>query len=113
LSIDLDGANHLLQGVFADRAVVGNFLDVGKTPIGLKADLPQSGQVLQEFADAEVARVVDRGFRAEGSSLSVVLLDPGILVIDMQGGNDSLGNYSCPESAGRSPADPAVEDQCT
>jgi hypothetical protein len=37
---------------------VGDLLDVQQTSVGSKADLPQSGQVLQAFADGEVARIV-------------------------------------------------------
>ncbi len=39
-------------------------LDVQETSVGFKADLPQSGQVLQPLADVEVACVVDGGFGA-------------------------------------------------
>ena len=47
LSIYLDGTNHPIERVFANRAIVGDLLDVEKTPVGLKADLPQGGQVLE------------------------------------------------------------------
>lgn len=36
-----------IERILADRAIVGNLLDVKKTLVGLEADLPQSGQVLQ------------------------------------------------------------------
>ena len=57
-------SSHLLERIFADRTIVRYGLDVEKTSVGLEADLPQSRQVLQEFADAEVARVIDGGFGA-------------------------------------------------
>jgi hypothetical protein len=41
--------------------MVRNLLDVEETPVGLEADLPQRGQVLQQFADAKVASIVDSG----------------------------------------------------
>ena len=47
LSVYFDGTDYLIKGVFADRAIMGNLLDVQKTPVGLEADLPQSRQVLQ------------------------------------------------------------------
>jgi hypothetical protein len=42
----------------------------------LEAEPPQGGQVRQPFADAEVARVVDRGLGPQGVALLVILLDP-------------------------------------
>ena len=81
LPIDMNGTNHLLKRIFADRAIVGNSLDVQQTPIGLKADLPQSGQIREQFADAEVPRVVDSGFGAQRAPFLVILLDPEVLVI--------------------------------
>jgi len=45
LTFHLQWADYLVERVFANRAVVGDFLNVEKTPVGLKADLPQSGQV--------------------------------------------------------------------
>src|SRR5689334_24213689 len=90
---------------------MGNSLDVEKTSVGLKADLPESGQVLQQFADAEVAGVVDGGFGAEGEAFLVILLDPCALVIDMQGRNHSVGNHTRAEASRRPRRDTAVEDQ--
>lgn len=55
-----DRAGARAEGVFADRAVVADPLDVQKTSIGLKADLPQRGEAAQPLADLTVARVVDR-----------------------------------------------------
>jgi hypothetical protein len=39
-------------------------LDVEQTSVGREADRPQRGQVVQPFAEGEVARVVDRRFRS-------------------------------------------------
>jgi hypothetical protein len=47
LAIHLDRTDYPIEGIFADRAIVGNLLDVEKTSVGLEADLPESGQVLQ------------------------------------------------------------------
>ena len=44
----------LPKRVFADHAVVAESLDVQKTSVGLEADLPQGGKIVQPFADAEV-----------------------------------------------------------
>ena len=40
LPVDLNGSNHLIKRVFANRTIVRYGLDVQKTPVGLKADLP-------------------------------------------------------------------------
>jgi hypothetical protein len=55
---------HLLEGVFSEKAIVADLLDVQETSVSLKADVPQSGQVFQPFANVEVARIVDGGFGA-------------------------------------------------
>ena len=47
LTIDLGGTDYPIEGILAYRAIVGNLLDVEKTPVGLEANLPQSRQVLQ------------------------------------------------------------------
>jgi len=38
--IPLDGPNHLIKRVFANRAIVRYGLDIQKTSVGVKADLP-------------------------------------------------------------------------
>jgi len=102
LAIDLDRLHHLIKGILTDEAIVGDLLDVQQTSIGSKADLPQSGQILQALADGEIARVVDGRLGAECASFFVILLDPRVLVIDVQGRNDAFGNDSRPEAARRS-----------
>jgi hypothetical protein len=59
-------------------------LDFEQTSVGLKADLPQGGQVREPLADVEIARVVYGDLGAERSTSFVVLLDPRTLVIDIQ-----------------------------
>lgn len=83
----------------------------GATSIGRKGQLPQSGQIAQPFADAEVARVVDGGLRAQGASLLVVLLDAAALVVDVQGGRHALGDHPGAKPARRPPRHPPREDQ--
>jgi hypothetical protein len=62
------------DGFLAVGGVVADCLDVEETPGGGEAGCPQRGQVLQPFADAEVAGVVDRGFRSERPAFLVVIL---------------------------------------
>jgi len=64
----------LADGGLAVGGVVAEFLDVQQTPGGGEAGCPQRGQVMQPFADAEVAAVIDRGFRSERFALLVVIL---------------------------------------
>ena len=47
LAVDFGRTDYSIEGVLSNRAIVGNLLDVEKTPVGLEADLPQGGQVLQ------------------------------------------------------------------
>src|SRR5258707_12388551 len=84
LTVDHHRFIHPPESVFADRAVVAGALDVQQTSVGLEADLPQGGQILQPLADAEVTRVVDGGLRAQGAPFLVVLLDARPLVVHVQ-----------------------------
>jgi len=86
-------------------------LDVEKTPVGLKADLPQRGQVLEQFADSEVTGVVDGCFGTKGTTFLVILLDAGVLVIDMQRGEHAIRNHSGSKFAGRTSANASIKDQ--
>ena len=74
LSIDFNGAHHLIESVFADGAVVRGGLDVEQTSVGLEADAAKRGQVVQVLADTEIARVVDGGLGTQCPALLVVLL---------------------------------------
>ncbi len=64
---------------FTQSAVVADRLDLEEASVGVKADLPQRGQVVEPLAQAEVARVVDGGFGTQGLAFLVVLLDAGRL----------------------------------
>ena len=65
LTVTLDWSHDLVVGFLPNEAVMGGGLDVQETSIGLKAELPKCGQVLQSFTDSEVTGVVDGGFSAE------------------------------------------------
>src|SRR3982750_1510987 len=98
----------------ADR-VVAESLDAEQAPVGGEADLPQRGQVGQSLADGEVAGVVDRGLGAQCPSLLVVLLDLGVLVVDVQARGDPVDDHPDAERARRravaSVDYPPVEDE--
>jgi hypothetical protein len=103
-----------LEGACALDRVVADGLDAEEASVGLEADLPQGGQVVQPFADAEVAGVVDGRLGAERSSFLVVLLDLGVFVVEVQARGDPAGQHAGAEPAGGLVAaagdDPAVED---
>src|SRR5580700_9422009 len=75
-------------------------LDFEQPAIGRKADLAQLRQVVQALADAEVVAVVDGRFGPQGPTLLVVLRDPRVLVIDVQGRGDVLGDDAGAELPG-------------
>ena len=79
---------NLPKGVFTQETVMAESLDVQGTPVGLKADLPQGGQVLQPFAHVEVARIMDRRFGVQSTAFLVVLLDARMFVVHVQGWSD-------------------------
>src|SRR6202050_3349891 len=105
-----------MQRFFSYRAVMAEALDLEQTSVGLKDELPQCRQVTQPFADGEVACVVDRGlgpgtYLRHVRDLFEVLLDAGVLVIDVQGRDHPVGQYAGPEASGRSLGHVAVEDE--
>jgi hypothetical protein len=57
LSIDQDRSLQVLEGCFADEAVVADALDVKQTPVGRKADLAQFREIFDAPADVEVTGV--------------------------------------------------------
>ena len=90
---------NLSEGGLSPTRVMAEAFDFEKTSVGLKADLPQLGQVTQPFTDGEVASIIDGGFGAgPGEGLAgnflVVLLDLGVLVVDVQRGRDPFGDDS-------------------
>lgn len=85
MSMDHHRVSDLVKGVFAYGTIVADSLDVQKTSVGLEADLPQGGKVVQPLANAEVAGVVDGGLGTEGPTFLVILLDAGPLVISLFG----------------------------
>ena len=68
------GLGDLPKRLFAYRAIQADCLDVQQTSVGLKADRPQRGQVMQPFADVEVPGVVEGRLGAQGAAFLVVLL---------------------------------------
>src|SRR5262249_60416017 len=110
LTVTLNWAHDLLVGSLANEAVVSDGLDVEETSIGLKADLPQRGKVLESFADPEVTGIVDGRFSAQGAVYLEVLLDTRALVVDVQGGNDTLGDDSGAGTAPRASLRASAQD---
>ena len=51
LSIDFDGAYHLIESVFADGAIVRDGLDLEQTSVGFEADAAKRGQIAQVLTD--------------------------------------------------------------
>src|SRR3979409_1570603 len=84
LSVDYYRLLQVLERCFADEAVVADALDVKQTPVGRKADLAQFRKIFDAPADVEVTGIVDGRFGSKRLSLLVVLLDAGLLVIDVQ-----------------------------
>ena len=99
LALDGDRAGHAGERDVPDRAVVADPLDVQETSVGVKADLPQGGEVRQPSADREVVRVIDRRLRPEGPSFLVVLLDARVRIVDVQRGRHALGDHAGAKAA--------------
>src|SRR5260370_1237276 len=104
-----------VQDVGSEDRVVAESLGAQQAPVGGVADLPQGGQIGQPFAEVEVHGVVDGGLGAQGPSFLVVLLDLGVLVVDVQAGGDPVGDHAGGEGAGgavfAAAVDGSAEDQ--
>ena len=109
--VDGKGSLHVLEGSFADEAVMADALDVEQTSVGRKADLTQFLEVLDASDDGEVAGIVDRRLGSERLSLLVILLMRALLVVDVQRRNDAVGDDPGTASAWCAAGDLAVEDQ--
>src|SRR6202451_2925208 len=111
LVIHGDRSLHILEGGFADEAVVTDALDVEQPSVGCKADLAQFREILDAPADGKVAGLVAWGFSAKRLSFLVVLLDAGLLVIDVQRRHHAVGDDTGAEAPRRATAHLAVEHQ--
>src|SRR3974377_1227994 len=107
----LDRAIDALKGVLGEDAVVTEALDFEQPAVGAEAYFTQFRQVMQSLADGEVVGVVDGGFGAQSALLLVILLDPGVFVVDVERGCDALGEDAGAHPPRGSAGDPAIEDQ--
>src|SRR5438874_7729067 len=95
----------------AKRAIVADSLDVEETSVGLEADLPKRREVLKPLADGEVARAVDGRLGAQRAPFLEVLLDPGVLVVDVQRGDDPVGDHAGAEASRCRLGDPTSKEE--
>ena len=87
-----DRRGEIGEGLGAADRVVADALDAEQAPVGREADLPQGGKVGQPFGQPEIPGVVDGGLGPQRLAFLVILLDLGVFVVDVQSGNDSLGD---------------------
>src|ERR1700704_3014065 len=86
-------------------------LDVEQTSVGRKADLTQVLEIFDASADREVASVVDGRFSSKRLSLLVILLDTGLLVVNVQRRHHAVGDDAGAKPARRAPDDLTVEHE--
>ena len=92
-------------------AVRARSLDVQETSVGLEADPPECGEIMEPSADTEVPGVVDGHFCAERLAQLVILLDLGVLVVDVERRGDAFGDDPGAKAPRGRPVDPPLEDQ--
>jgi hypothetical protein len=80
--------------------------------VGSKADLSQRRQIAERTTDLEIVGVVDGGFGAKGLTFFMVLLDPGLLVLNIHRGHDSLSEHARAEASGRATGDAPSKISC-
>ena len=111
LSLDDARGVQVLEPFGSDVAVVADRLGAQQAPVGFEADPLQVVKVLQPSADVEVVGVVDHRLGAQRAPLLVVLLDPRVLVVDVQRRDDPVGDDAGSEPRWCAPGDAPVEDQ--
>jgi hypothetical protein len=102
LAVDLGRFLELIKRLGPDVAVVGQLFDLQDASVGGEANLAQAGQILEASAHPEVVGVVDRGFGPQPCALRLafmVLFEVGVLIVDVQGGHNALGDNARPASA--------------
>ena len=77
----------------------------------LAAKHAQFREIFDAPADLEVAGIVDGRFGSKRLSLLVVLLDAGLLVIDVQRRHHAIGDHTGTKPARCAPGDPSVKYQ--
>ena len=63
--------------------------DLEQAAVGLKADLPQRGEIREPLADPDVPGIVDRGLGAQRPIFLEVLLHAGMFILDRELGQDA------------------------
>lgn len=73
----------MIRSSLRQSALRGDLLGVQKTPIGVVADLLQIVEVAQASVYVKVTRVINGGFGSQGVVFFEVLLDLGVLILNM------------------------------
>src|SRR5262249_9797820 len=84
------GTIELVEGLLGENAVVRDGLDVQEATVGRKADLPESGEVPEAFADIKILGVVNGRLGAQRLTFFVVLLDARTLIVNVHGWTPSV-----------------------
>ena len=96
--------------------VVAGGLGAQQAPVGFEADPLQDVKVFRPSADVEDVGVVDHRLGTRRAPLLVVLLDPGMPVVDVQRRDDPIGDdagseprwcASTPDTGRSGPSPPA------
>src|SRR6516165_4212899 len=100
-----------LEGILAEDAVVAQAFDIEQAAVGRKADCTQLGQVVQPPADPEIVGVVDRRLGSQSPIFLVILLDPGVLVMDVQRRGHILRHHPRAKPGAGVAQYPAIKDE--
>src|SRR5260370_172497 len=111
VTVDDDRSLNLLESGFADKTIMTEALDVEQTSISCEADSSQLVEVFEAAADLEIAGIIDGCLGSQRLAFLVVLLDPALLVIDVQRRGYAVGNDPGSVAARCVAHNPAVQQQ--
>ncbi len=90
---------------------MGGAFQVEQPPIDAPSQGPEVGEITQTPSNAKVIRVVEGSLGAQSAPPLEVLLDVTTLVLDVQAGQDAVGDDACREAAWACSQDLAINQE--
>src|SRR3989304_3120470 len=107
----LAGQDETSEAGIAEATVMSGALQLKQPSIDVLADGTEVGEVTQTPFDADIIGVVESGLGAHSAPLLKVLLDVAALVLDVEAGQNAMGNHAGGETARGTRGNTAFEEE--